>query len=200
TLGDLDITQPAAALSLSETHVNVLCFGGNNGSIDLTVTGGTEPYTYTWTKTGTPDFTASTQDLSDLTAGTYNVTVTDARNCTATLSVTLAQPPALSLSVQKTDPSCPPDAQQNGYDGSITLTVNGGTPFDSPAPANYTYSWSYNGPGTFPSVQVSNKDLTNVPAGTYTVMVTDTNGCTAATSVTLVEQFPNPQQPGVINH
>jgi hypothetical protein len=74
TLGGLEITQPAAALSLSETHVNVLCFGGNNGSIDLTVSGGTTPYTYSWTKTGS-SFTASTEDLGSLIAGTYNVTV-----------------------------------------------------------------------------------------------------------------------------
>jgi large repetitive protein len=199
SLGGLEITQPAAALSLSETHVNVLCFGGNNGSIDLTVSGGTTPYTYSWTKTGST-FTASTEDISELTAGTYNVTVTDARLCTATLSVVITQPAALVLNTAKVDPSCPPDAQQNGYDGSITLSVSGGNPIDSPAPANYTYAWSYTGSGEFPPAQANSKDLTNVPAGTYTVMVTDANGCTATTSVTLVEEFPTPQQPAVINH
>jgi hypothetical protein len=200
TLSGLEISQPAAELILSETHINILCFGGNNGSIDLNVTGGTEPYAYAWTKTGTPAFTASTQDLNVLTAGTYNVTVTDARGCAKILSVVITQPAALSLSITKEDPSCPPDAQQNGYDGTITLTVTGGIPFANPAPANYTYSWSYTGTGTFPSNQANSKDLTDVPAGMYTVVVNDANGCTATTTVTLVEQFPNPQAPAVINH
>ncbi len=198
TLSGLVITQPDEALSLSETHVNVLCFGGNNGSIDLTVSGGTpfasgDPYTYAWTKTGS-SYTASTEDISGLTAGTYNVTVTDARNCTANLSVTITQPPAISLSVQKTDPSCPPDADEEELqsDGSITLTVTGGT-------EDYTYEWTPSNGGVIPEGQENQQNLTNLVAGTYTVVVTDENDCTATTTVTLVEQSPNPAQPTVIN-
>ncbi|NDJ00212.1 hypothetical protein GWA97_14135, partial [Flavobacterium sp. LaA7.5] len=68
---------------------NVSCNAGSNGAVDLTVTGGTAPYTYLW------NTTATTQDLSGLTAGTYEVTVTDANGCTATASVTVTQPTVL---------------------------------------------------------------------------------------------------------
>ncbi|MEZ4893191.1 MAG: SprB repeat-containing protein [Saprospiraceae bacterium] len=142
--------------SLSETHTEVSCFGGSNGSIDLTVSGGTSPYTYSWSNS------ATTQDINNLSAGTYTVTVTDANNCTATKSATINQPnSALSLSRTSTNVSC-----NGGSDGSINLTVTGGT---NP----YTYAWS-NGATT--------EDISGLSAGTYTVTVTDANGCTKTTS------------------
>lgn len=202
TLGGLIITQPDAALSLGETHANISCFGGNNGSIDLTVTGGTLPYTYAWTKTGS-SFTATTEDLGSLTAGTYNVTVTDARGCIATLSVVISQPAALALTTEKTDPTCPPEPPTTppatpatppvNADGAIDLSVTGGT-------LSYTYLWTATNDGIVPAGQESQPDLTNLVSGTYTVVVTDANNCTATTTVTLVEEFPNPDKPAVINH
>lgn len=189
TLGGMVVSQPAAALSLSQTHVNVLCYGASTGSADLTVTGGTTPYTsYVWTKTGTPGNYATTEDLDNLPAGTYNVTVTDSKGCTAVLSVEITQPPALALSTTKVDPTCPPDAQQNFADGSVNLTITGGAP-------GYTFSWT--GPNGFTA---STEDLSNRIAGTYTVVVTDSNSCTANTSVTLVYLNPNPAQPASIEH
>jgi hypothetical protein len=74
-------------LSLSESHVNVICSGANTGSIDLAVSGGTSPFAYAWTKSGDVGYTASTQDLSNIASGTYIVIVTDANNITATTSV-----------------------------------------------------------------------------------------------------------------
>ena len=91
------ITQPAAALATTETHVNVLCFGGNNGSINLSVTGGTPPYSYVWTASNggvVPAGQANLQDLSGLVAGTYSVVVTDANLCTTQRSVIITQPAA----------------------------------------------------------------------------------------------------------
>ncbi|WP_276504990.1 Ig-like domain repeat protein, partial [Terrimonas pollutisoli] len=140
------ITQPAAALALSEAHVNVLCFGNATGSVDLTVNGGTTPYTYVWSNG------AATQDITTLAAGTYTVTVTDNNNCTATTSVTITQPAAaLALSEAHVNVLCFGNAT-----GSVDLTVNGGT-------APYTYLWS-NGAAT--------QDITALVAGTYSVTVT----------------------------
>ncbi len=157
------ITEPAS-MSLTETHVNVLCNGGNTGSIDLTVSGGSSPYTYSWTGG------ATTQDRSGLTAGTYTVTVTDANSCTKTLSVTITQPAALVLNSTIVNPS-------NCFvaDGSIDLSVSGGT-------LAYTYDWSNDGPDTPDN---DPQDLLNLVEGAYTVTVTDANGCTATHARTL---------------
>lgn len=136
---------------LSETHVDILCFGESTGSIDLTVSGGVQPYSYLW-NTGAP-----TQDLTNIPFGTYAVTVTDDNGCSDTISVTLAQPAApLSLTASLTTILC-----NGGNNGSIDLTASGGTP-------GYTYLW--NTSDTIP-------DLDTLFAGVYTVVVTDQNGC-----------------------
>ncbi|RIV17852.1 hypothetical protein DYU11_30730 [Fibrisoma montanum] len=147
-------------LQLSNSFTNVSCFGGQNGTIDLTVAGGTQPYGYRWTNG------ATTEDVSGLTAGVYSVTVTDANLCTATMSVTISQPQPLSLSAQATPVTCFGRA-----DGAIQLAVSGGT-------QPYVYQWS-NGATT--------EDLTSLIAGIYSVTVTDSNGCTAGTSVTVTQ-------------
>ncbi|NBP30412.1 MAG: hypothetical protein EBV23_12715, partial [Flavobacteriia bacterium] len=159
------ITQPQAGLALSTTQVNVLCFGNSTGSINLTVTGGTAPYTYAWSNNTTQE------DPSNLAAGTYTVTVTDANGCTATTTVTITQPQApLALSTTQVNVGC-----FGNSTGSVNLTVTGGT-------APYTYLWSNNG---------TVEDPTGMAAGAYTVTVTDANGCTAQTSVTITQ----PQAP-----
>src|SRR5206468_1059440 len=146
------IGQPAAALAVSDTHVDVNCFGGSTGSIDLTVSGGTTPYSYLWNNG------SISQDLSALVAGDYSVTVTDAKGCTATQSVTIARP-AAALAVGEThvDVSC-----FGGSTGSIDLTVTGGT-------APYSYLWS---------TGAISEDLSALAAGLYSVTVTDAKGCT----------------------
>jgi exopolysaccharide biosynthesis protein len=151
TLNGIVITQPAAIV-LTETHVNANCNGTSTGSIDLTVTGGTAPFTYVWSNG------ATTQDLTNIPAGTYNVTVTDADGCTQTLNgIVITEPAAIVLTETHVNANC------NGTStGSIDLTVTGGT-------APFTYVWS-NGATT--------QDLTNIPAGTYNVTVTDAGGCT----------------------
>jgi hypothetical protein len=87
TLNGIVITEPAAIV-LTETHVNANCNGTSTGSIDLTVTGGTAPFTYVWSNG------ATTQDLTNIPAGTYNVTVTDADGCTQTLNGIVITEPA----------------------------------------------------------------------------------------------------------
>lgn len=158
--------QPVIA---STSVTDVACFGEATGAIDLSVTGGTPPYTYDWSDDGSEDPDDDPMDRVGLIAATYQVTVTDVNGCTAIVQATVGQPTALALSTQVTNPLC---FGQNT--GAVDLTVNGGTP-------PYTYSWS-NGANT--------QDLSNVGAGTYQVVVTDNNNCTVNTTVTVAQ----PQQ------
>jgi hypothetical protein len=153
------ITQPGT-LGLSATHTDVSCFGASNGSIDLTVSGGVLTYDYDWSNS------AITEDLSSLSAGTYDVTVTDANGCTASTSVNIAAPAALNLSSTHANVSC-----NGGSNGSIDLTVSGGT-------LSYNYDWS--------NTSVT-QDLSGITAGNYSVTVTDGHGCTSGTSVVITE-------------
>ncbi len=139
---------------------NVLCFDGNTGSILINPAGGSMPYTYIWSNG------ATTNEILDLEAGTYIVTVTEGNGCTLVQSVTIDQPDELTVSTVGTDAACFGEAT-----GSATATANGGT---SP----YTYEWS-DGQTT--------ATATGLVAGTYTVTVTDANFCTATSTVTIDE-------------
>ncbi|MEI7801365.1 MAG: gliding motility-associated C-terminal domain-containing protein, partial [Bacteroidota bacterium] len=168
--GSITLTQSTAlnlAASLSTYNgTNISCNGNSDGSIDLTVTGGATPYTYAWSNG------ATTEDLSNLGAGTYTVTVTDANNCSTTASSTITEPTPLTSPTVSSSYNGGYNIGCNGsVNGSIDLTPTGGT---SP----YSYNWS-NGETT--------EDLSNLGAGTYGVTVTDLNGCTVATSITLTE-------------
>ncbi len=150
------------SISITSAITNVACFGGNNGSINLTVTGATAPLTYVWSGTG-----SGTDPRTNLTAGTYSVTVTDAAGCTKTHSATVTQPAAMTINKSTSNVTC-----NGGTNGSIDLTVNGGT---SP----FSYNWSGTGTGTNPR--------TGLAAGTYTVTVTDLNSCTVTNSTTVTQ-------------
>ncbi len=160
--GTINITQPSADLNLTIAPSNINCNGSSNGSIDATLLGGTSPYSYQWTKTGDGTFNKTTQDLSLLNVGTYNLVATDANNCTVSGSVVINQPSAISLSMTNTNLSC-----NGSADGSITLTATGGT-------APFTYAWT--GPNSFTA---TTKNISSLSPGIYTVTVTDANGCTA---------------------
>ncbi|MBK7010956.1 MAG: choice-of-anchor D domain-containing protein [Saprospiraceae bacterium] len=169
------ITQPTDILT-STMQVNSSCFGGNNGSINLSVSGGTGAYSYDWDNDGAEMVDNDLQDLSGLSAGTYTVTVTDANGCTKTASATITQPTDILTSTMQVNSSC-----FGGSNGSINLSVSGGT-------GAYTYDWDNDG-----AEMVDNdlQDLSGLSAGTYTVTVTDANGCTKTASATIT-------QPGVI--
>jgi hypothetical protein len=181
------VQQPASGLTIPGTITNVDCYGNSTGAINITVSGGTGPYTYNW------GGGITSEDRNGLVAGTYNVNVTDAAGCTASQSFTVTQPGLLILSTAVTNPSCPPGAQQNTSNGAIDLTVTGGT-------TTYSYVWTASGTGVIPPGQANLQDLTGLVAGTYSVTVTDSKGCTKSTSVTLTNLNPNPVQPGSINH
>ncbi|MCH2225464.1 MAG: gliding motility-associated C-terminal domain-containing protein, partial [Crocinitomicaceae bacterium] len=155
-----EIFEPLDSMSFSHTSAEILCFGDSTGSIDLSVVGGTSPYTYLWSNT------EITEDIVDIPSGVYDVTVTDSNNCTQTTSITVTQPTAISIAETHIDPIC-----QAGTQGSIDLNVTGGTP-------GYTYYWN-NGEIT--------DTITQLNAGTYFCVVTDTNQCTDTISVTIVD-------------
>lgn len=155
----IDVNEPSV-LATSTSATAVSCNGGSDGQAELSASGGVSPYSYLW---NTGDNTAS---VSGLPAGNYTVTVTDGNNCTASANVSISQPSALALSTGSADVSC-----NGANDGSIELTVNGGT---SP----FTYLWS-NG-----SVQAQ---LSGLSPQSYSVTVTDNNNCSAVTTITIAE-------------
>ncbi len=156
----IEISEPEAALSLLNpppvvSHVS--CFEEEDGSIDLTVTGGTYPYTYHWSNSDT------TQDLTNLPPGQYAVTVTDGNICAIqSIFYTISQPTS-ALALQNAELE---DVVCFGEEsGSIGLTIVGGTP-------SYTYNWLSSNNEIF-----FTEDLANVAAGTYQLTVFDSNAC-----------------------
>jgi hypothetical protein len=144
------VTEPTA-ISVSVTPANVTCNGATDGTATATVSGGTAPYAYSWNNGKT------TAAVTGLASGTYTLTVTDANSCIKTATVTINQPPVLTVTVTKTDANC------NTSNGSATASASGGT-------GAYTYAWS-NGQTT--------TSINGLTANTYTVTVTDAKGCKA---------------------
>ncbi len=148
------------AIVLSGITTNLLCFKDYSGAIDLTASGGVNPFAYSWSNN------ASTEDISGVAAGTFSVTTTDFNNCIATASFTLTQPDSVELTGALTHVSC-----AQGNDGAIYLTVNGGT-------APFQFIWSNN---------ASTEDITGLTAGNYDVIAVDMNACNATASYAITE-------------
>ncbi|KIC92704.1 hypothetical protein OI18_21540 [Flavihumibacter solisilvae] len=166
------VGQQNTTITINQKVVDAVCTT-SNGTIDLIVNGnGTSPYQYKWSGPG--GFTATTEDLSNLEAGDYAVTVTDANGCTALAKITVGHLiTTTTLNYRAQDVSCTSN-------GSIDLIVNGN------GSAPYEYRWT--GPAGF---NATTEDLNNIPAGTYSVVVTDANGCTALGSFTISQSQDN---------
>lgn len=161
---------------LTITGTDVTCNGANDGTIDLTVVGTHAPFNYNWSG---PTSIGNIQDPVNLAPGAYFVMVSDTKGCESSIQYTINEPAMLQIT------SLTAATYQGGYniscnglsDGSISMTVTGGI-------APYTYAWT--GPVVIGNVE----DPANIPAGTYYVTVTDFNGCTKSSTITLTQ--PNP--------
>ena len=165
------ITEPEVMDSILDSKVDVLCFGENTGSIEITITGGnpiildngSSEYNYQWTG---PGFTSDDEDIYDLVAGQYNLLVTDNSGCEFSASYEITQPEELSITYTTTDNSC---YQSN--DGSISLDIQGGV-------EPYDIFWSNLGNGPIQS---------NLSAGIYDVTVIDSHECEKIVSIEILE-------------
>jgi hypothetical protein len=146
-------------IGIAAVITNPSCVATNNGVIDLSITGGTAPYSFVWLSG------QNTEDIANLTQGTYFVTVTDANGCSKTATYTLVDPSPITASYTFTPPTC-----NGGSNATIDVSVSGGF-------APYSYQWN-SGPIT--------QDLVNVAAGNDTVLIIDANNCphTLITTVT----------------
>ncbi|MFH1320783.1 MAG: PKD domain-containing protein [Bacteroidota bacterium] len=144
------------------SSVNVSCFGDTDGEATVSVTGGTVPFTYSWSDGQT------TTTATGLAAGFYTVTVTDAGGCIATDTVTITQPSIIIITLGSTGITC-----NGGSDGSIVSGATGGVP-------SYTYLWD-------DVMAQTTATATGLTSGTYCVTVTDANGCTAMNCDSIIE-------------
>ena len=161
---NVEVKQPEKLSIQIDSIADILCYGFNKGSIDVTVKGGVQPYTYSWSDQ------SSSQDLRNAPAGEYALLVTDANHCQEIISGEIKQNPLIVRSDERIqNVECSGDKT-----GKIDIEVKGGVP-------PYSYWWT-SGERT--------EDLSNLAAGTYTVQVTDSRGCLEAYSTKVSE--PNP--------
>lgn len=157
------IVNNISSLNIAETVTNVACAGGSNGSIELVTTGGTSPYSWSWSNG------ATTEDISALTAGSFTVSLSDANGCLMTKSIAVQQ----STSVQITLTSLI-NEKCNTDNGSIALQVSGGSS------GSYGYYWN---------TGATTRDISNLTSGTYTITATDGFGCTASQSYSIINDI-----------
>ena len=158
------VVNNSGSMSLTQTSTATSCFGGNDGTIDISPAGGTTPYTYSWSNS------ATTEDVTGLTAGDYTVSVTDQQGCVFSEVITVDDAPEVLTSIASfTNEVC------NTNNGTININVSGGS-------GSYSYSWS-NGSTT--------QNVSGLSSGTYTVTITDANGCSANTSQSLINDQSN---------
>ena len=165
------ITQPEELLLGSlDVFEDITCFGFDDGQIAVTIIGGTLDYAYEWEKDG--GFYSNDEDLTNLPPGVYVLTVTDENGCVLVLDpLEIIEPELLTITlIEKVDIDC------YGFNtGSIDIEANGGRP-------GYTYLWT--GPAGFTS---SDPDIFDLFPGTYTLVVTDTSGCTETLTEVIVQ-------------
>lgn len=149
-------TDECSSMAVAGAVSHVKCYGDSNGSIHVSVTGGTAPYTYTWNNTRSDSF------LLSMPSGSYQVTVTDSHFCTQIKSFYIAQT-NINTGVSLNNPTC------NLSNGRISLTTSGGA-------EPYTYLWNNGSTANY---------IRGAKSGTYSVTVTDNNGCSKTNTIAL---------------
>jgi hypothetical protein len=167
-----------AQLSVSGSSVAVSCSGGTNGQITFTATGGTGTLNYSTvlpTSSGTA-LSGVLQTITNVSAGTYQIQLVDANNCTANVNVVVNEPTPLLLTETLSNSTC------NGLNnGGVSLLISGGT-------AAYSFHWTgLLGGNSIVIPNPTQQNQSNLSPGTYTVVVTDANGCTATETYTITE-------------
>jgi hypothetical protein len=157
----LHVAAFAQCPTITGTVTNATCNNYKNGGVNISVTGGSGSYTFNWSNLSTAE------DLQNVYAGNYTVTVKDANGCTVSKTFTIAQPDEVLISTVTVNPSC-----AGGSNGSITPSATGGS-------GSYTFT-RFTGGSTF----------TGLPAGTYELIATDTKGCIGRTTVSLTAPEP----------
>ena len=162
----VQITEPAP-INLTVLSSDASCYNDSSGiGVVSIVNGGTPNYTYDWQPYG-----GTNASVTNLIAGNYTVTVTDANGCTGTSAISISEPSQITVTVNSTiEPTC-----YGGSDGSIDISVSGGT-------GGFDYFWNPGG--------ATSQDLSSVDAGIYIVTITDDNGCTFQQTVNLNQPSP----------
>jgi len=162
----ITIAQPAQAVSLNIASQDVLCFGGASGAIQITPAGGSAPYSTAWYNAAGLVLNQNTTELDSIVSGSYTAIITDINGCRVDTTIAIVQPPQLVWNFTTVDNLCFGESN-----GSIDLLVSGGT-----SPYHYTWSGGYSG-----------NLITALPAGNYSVTITDTNGCEMHSGVSIAQ-------------
>ncbi|MBI2271775.1 MAG: gliding motility-associated C-terminal domain-containing protein [Bacteroidetes bacterium] len=158
----IDTISAPPAYNMNPVITNVICKGSTTGSINITPTGNNGSYSFDWSTVN-----KQTEDISGLKAGTYTLTITDIQGCSAVYSYTITEPATgITSSLSEVNIKCKGSAT-----GSINSNVTSGTP-------TYTYNWSNNS---------TSKNLTGLTAGSYTLTINDSKGCSSIASATITQ-------------
>ncbi|PCH74196.1 MAG: hypothetical protein COB98_10175, partial [Flavobacteriaceae bacterium] len=177
TSTSVTVTEPSA-LDVGLSQNPVACKSDSTGSINLTASGGVGPYSFAWTTSDGSGLNVTAEDQSGLTAGTYNVIVTDKNDCEFRTSKIVTEPTdVLSLIMSASD-----ETTVDANDGTLSVIPSGGTVGSI---VDYTYVWSQVSPFVVAS-SYSIQSPINVSPGTYEVLITDLNGCTVLDKVTVL--------------
>jgi hypothetical protein len=164
-------------LFLPATIINVSCNGGADGVIDVTPLGATPPYAFEWSND-----TTSQSAIWMLEVGNYSVTVSDADGCVVIDTFSISEPEELQVSVDQVTP-----AIGNNADGAVAITVEGGTP-------GYSFQWLLNN-----NLMSEEEDPTGLPAGEYTLLLTDDHGCDTSLTI-VIESVTSAEERNLLQH